>query len=885
MTTGGTPIAIEVAPEQTVEQAAAIQAVIESLPMSEPEKRKARKASGVRMTPKRQAVANAYAADKVIADAGSVEFSRNLRVSELLLALYPDQLEDQGGGSMTFADADGSFVGGRHIAYTEDQDGIEKFVAYGTYTAEVLGVPDGDESGGFDSARYVTTRYCGGDSVLGGLFLAKYRGDTDALVEFLTTDPDLAKIEAIASIAGDVEANRIADSIAEGIFEGKVGHFQVTDNLSVRTGSRQTIGLWEMVRSVDAEGKPVRRLERLTDWVMFRHAERLDYSTGGTVEKTYDVVLVDSDLTVHSLTNVSAADSLSPQVLRTKFSAGIRFDSSPAVRDRVADMLDILGKYDRRKVELRRYTGWTEIEGKATFLGMAGSVNADGIDMENRSAPLSGLDESDREAHAPRYAVGFAKLPDEPRDAVKAIPAFLNIFPRKRRVGVAMIGMAFAAPLALSDRAAFDMQAVSDSGKSLVSSCLQSFWTVGLPMRKFLINLVADSPTSTKNWLAWNRHLLAIADDARTNGESATDNAASKKLTAELHQLAYGQAAGGRANTVGGAQKRGQVVSPVMFTAEILPEQTAILNRSVSVRLEKGDIGISAPQGQENPVDTFFRTMSETGVANAMFASYLQFLAHGMDEGTLRGPDDTLLPLPALGQWGARQAKDSYTRLGAGNRTAEVVGYVAAGWEGIFKWAEHHGVADALPSRAEVDAELRQLVLDSSSSVHTADPGEILLQAIAGAIESEKFHLLSSTGGRPVHNPKTTSRLSGWRRRDYDSAAAEWEPRGAKAGQWSADGRWVLILPSAVTAAAKMDNRINLKTAMEITDAAFAKCDKDLSFNPKSKDSKCSTKMGIGSRGARGYVFSATQLGLEDAMPEEALAAAVVEVEEIEEEF
>lgn len=880
MTTGETLIETL---EQTTEQAAAIQALIERLPMSEGEKRKARKATGIRMTPQRHAAASNYAADKIVADAGSTEFTRNLPVSELLLALYPDQLEDQGDGSMVFADADGSFVGERHIAYKEDVDGIERFVAYGTYTAEVLGVPDGDDSGGFDSARYIATRYCGGDSVLAGMFLAKYRGETDALVEFLGTDPDLAKIKAIASIEDSVEADRIADSIAEGIFEGKAGHFQITNNLWIRTGSRQMVGLWENVTSYDEAGNVVTAPSRVTDWIMFRHAERLDYSAAGTIDKTYDIVLVDSDLAVHNLTGISAADSLSPQVLRTKFSAGIVFDSTPAVRDKVANMLDILGKYDRKRIELRRYTGWTEIDGKATFLGMAGSVNRDGIDMDNRSAPLSGLDESDREAHAPRFAVGFAKLPDDVRTAVKAIPAFIDIFPRKRRVGVAMIGMAFAAPLALSDRAAFDMQCVSDSGKSLSSSCLQSFWMVGLPMRKFLINLVADSPTSTKNWLAWNRHLLGIADDARTNGESATDNASSKKLTAELHQLAYGQASGGRANALGGAQKRGQVVSPVMFTAEILPEQTAILNRSVSVRLEKGDIAISAPEGQEAPVDVFFRTMSETGVANSLFASYLQFLARGMDEGTLRGTDPSLLPLPALGQWGAQKAKDAYRRLG-NNRTAEVVGYVAAGWEGIFAWAEHHCVEGMLPSRAEVDAELRQLVLDSTATVHTADPGEILLQAIAGAIESEKFHLLSATGGRPVHNGHASSRLSGWRRRDYDSPAAEWEPRGAKAGQWSADGRWILILPSAVTAAAKIDSRINTKTALEITDAAFAKCDKDLSYNPKSKDSKCSTKMGIGSRGARGYVFSAAQLGLEDAMSEDAVSADI-EPEEVEEEF
>lgn len=865
MTTGGIPIETL---EQTAEQASAIQAIIESLPMSEPEKRAARKAAGVRMTPRRQAVANAYAADKIVADAGSLEFSRNLPVSELLVALYPDQIEDQGGGSMVFADSDGSFVGGRHIAYTEDEDGIEKFVAYGTYTAEFLGVPDGDESGGFDSARYVATRFCGGDTVLAGLFLAKYRGDSDALIEFLETDPDLDKVKAIASIAGDVEAGRIADSIAEGIFGGKVGHFQVTDSLSVRTGSKETIGLWENVSSYDDKGNHVSRQERVTDWVMFRHAERLDHSAAGTIDKTYDIVLVDSDLVVHSLTGVTAADSLSPQILRMRFSAGIRFDSSPAVRDKVADMLDILGKYDRSKIELRRYTGWTEIDGKVTFLGMAGSVNRDGIDLENRSAPLNGLDESDREANAPRYAVGFARLPEDVREAAKAIPAFLDTIPNKRRAGVAMLGMAFAAPLALSDRAAMDLQAVSDSGKSLVCSALQSFWTVGLPMRKFLIALVSDSPTSTKNWLAWNRHLLAIADDSRTNGASVQENAKSTALTAELHQLGYGQASGGRANASGGAQKRGQVVSPVMFTAEILPEQTAILNRSVSVRLEMGDIALSAPNGQEAPVDSFFRTMSETGVANSMFASYLQFLAKGMDDGTLRGTDPSLSALAGLGQWGAQKAKDAYRRLG-NNRTAEVVGYVAAGWEGIFTWAEHHGVADVLPSRAEVDAELRHLVFDSSTTVGGADPGEILLQAISGAIESGKFHLLAADSLRPKHNPDTTSHMSGWKRRDYDSAAPEWEAKGVKAGHWSADGRWILILPSAVTAAAKFDGRISTKTSMEVADAAFAKCEKDLSFNPKAKDSKCSTKMGIGSRGARGYVFSAAQLGLEDAMPDD----------------
>jgi hypothetical protein len=874
MTAGGNPIETL---EQTAEQAAAIQAIIESLPMSEPEKRAARKAAGVRMTPRRQAVANAYAADKIVADAGSVEFSRNLRVSELLVALYPDQLEDQGNGSMVFADSDGSFVGGRHIAYAEDEDGIEKFVAYGTYTAEVLGVPDGDDSGGFDSARYVSARYCGGDSVLAGLFLAKYRGDSDALIEFLETDPDIDKVKAIASIAGEVEADRIADSIAEGIFDGKVGHFQITDTLSVRTGSKDTIGLWETVGSYDEKGTHVSREERVTDWVMFRHAERLDHSAAGATDKSYDIVLVDSDLAVHSLTGVSAADSLSPQILRMRFSAGIRFDSSPSVRDKVADMLDILGKYDRSRIELRRYTGWTEIDGKATFLGMAGSVNADGIDLENRSAPLKGLDESDREANAPRYAVGFARVPEDIRAAAKAVPAFLDIIPNKRRAGVAMLGMAFAAPLALSDRAALDLQSVSDSGKSLACSGLQSFWMVGLPMRKFLIALVSDSPTSTKNWLAWNRHLLAIADDARTNGASAQENIKSTALTAELHQLGYGQAAGGKANASGGAQKRGQVVSPVMFTAEILPEQTAILNRSVSVRLEMGDIVLSAPEGQDAPIDTFFRTMSETGVANSMYASYLQFLAQGMDDGTLRGTDPTLSPLAALGQWGAQKAKDAYRRLGA-NRTAEVVGYVGAGWEGIFAWAEHHGVADVLPSRAEVDAELRQLVFDSSTTVHGADPGEILLQAVAGGIESGKFHLLSADSDRPKHNKKTSSHLSGWKRRDYDSSAAEWESRGSKAGHWSADGRWILILPSALKDAAKLDRRISTKTEMEIADAAFAKCDKALSYNPKSKDSKCSTKMGIGSRGARGYVFSAAQLGLEDAMPEEVPAASAVAV-------
>lgn len=35
-------------------------------------------------------------------------------------------------------------------------------------------------------------------------------------------------------------------------------------------------------------------------------------------------------------------------------------------------------------------------------------------------------------------------------------------------------------------------------------------------------------------------------------------------------------------------------------------------------------------------MDTFLGDMAETGVADSAFASYLQFLAQGMDDGTLR---------------------------------------------------------------------------------------------------------------------------------------------------------------------------------------------------------------------------------------------------------
>ena len=503
-----------------------------------------------------------------------------------------------------------------------------------------------------------------------------------------------------------------------------------------------------------------------------------------TGEATYTVDLVRRDRRRFTAGGFTASNAHNPVTVTDRLNAGVKLPTSSTDRRRVENMLRSLGSEDSLELTSQfTATGWLVEDGApAVFLAPAGSVTAAGV-----TKAFSVVEPIGSQAGALQPAqrlLGWDTVPVTPEELVAAassIDAFLRIAPKRRDLGIALLGAMFAAPLALSTRTTVILHAKPGVGKSQMASATQSFYSgVGVDGRSFTMTLGKGSTAVSAEIIAsWGRHALSFYDDFRFIG-SPKDDATMSSVVSTIVQSNYGSDGASKGTQAGGIRSSRTADGVGVITAETMPTSEAIVSRSVGVELRPGDIKME-PRGA-SPFDLFVKQFAESGLARSMNAHYLAFLAARIDE------------FGNLAEFRrANDARKNSWFSERGGRTTETASVLAAGWMIARDWATANGIEHLLPTQEEIDETLNAIVETNEAATADSNPAMQI-------VEKARDMLHGSTGYlRPHHrgDPAVYPELYGWERVET-AWEVRWEHGNRKLlGVASIDGKHIALVADA----------------------------------------------------------------------------------------
>ena len=505
------------------------------------------------------------------------------------------------------------------------------------------------------------------------------------------------------------------------------------------------------------------------------------------VEKSFTAQIVDKlGRVTTTRASVPAATAFSPSRLVIELEeAGVALPISSDGRRRVEAMLLQLGAADRNRVRTFSAIGWMQDrDGKHAFLAPRGSVTATGL--TDRYTVTGSLEAKSAATLSPAArGIGWDRLPED-RDALRraapAIQAMFAITPANPGISTALFGITAAAPLPQASGTTVILAGTTGSGKSLVMSVAQSFYSsIGITSKHFIGGFVGRSSLpGLAARAAWSRFLAATYDDFRQSHDEPKVNEDARAALTAMVQIHYGADEAAKATQTGGGRAVRDVRTMGIVSAEEPPTTEAIVNRAVIVPVSDTDI-LRSPRGS-SPLDNWGKEFADTGEARALFGAYLQWVAARLDDkGIYRVEADV----------------EAVRKSWASERTerAAVTGSVLwVGWAFFRRFATEVGFADLLPSEDEISAHIMALVESNRATVGGSNPGRRIIDHIRDSLAAKSGHLVNSAKDQPIH----AIELFGW-----DAGYDEPRPCGRVLGVVSDDFAHVVVTADAVSRAAR----------------------------------------------------------------------------------
>jgi hypothetical protein len=704
-----------------------------------------------------------------------------------------------------------------------------------------------------------------------------------AAVDAVVLDPAVE-----ADIAAQVEAMVAPVSITQAIKAWTGTPYPIAENVHAIVGGKHH-GLWMLVSSqVDDENAPqvgkakkkktVEDAVQISTWVAYRSASSSEVAADGTStigKRTVTIVTAARKTSV--LHDVAAADAINPNFVAANSQYGLLLPSDAKEFIAIKNMLSVLADDEREEVENHRYCAFRQLpSGKFVMMMPNGSVAADHIDVENRSAMPEGI-EGQRGAAVLR-SMGFHGAYTGPiAEAAKSVDRLVKIAPARPEIGITLLGTMWIAPIGASLQGTVMLFGDSDSLKSVAVSCLQGFWSA-VPMDGK--NLPMAIPNASKagalRLAAWyGSSVPVIADDYRTT-MSQKENDSANAVLAALAQGAYSNSLELKASGATGLRTSQTIAAPVIFTAEKAAESRAISNRMVTISINAGDIGGQRGVEGKDTIAAFRREDGLTGKARATLADYMAWIAGQLDTGTGIAAPHWMgqPPMEAMTQW----ADEKRLSIGAGTsgRAFELSAGFLSGWEAAWLWAADRGITDLLPTRDQVTAAYDLTAASSVEAEAEANHSTIILEVISNMVASGAGHITNSRGLMEAKDQDGLALISGYRPMGMGMTPV---PQGIKIGHWSSDFKHVLVSVAAAEKAKLQRPATSQDSAAEIK--RFMANAQDPAFASSTPGGQASRKLDIhigrvGDAKAptakgyipRGYPILASKLGLAWEQPE-----------------
>lgn len=566
------------------------------------------------------------------------------------------------------------------------------------------------------------------------------------------------------------------------------------DGLAVRLGDDTAL-----VRRIATEAGGYFHAE-VVPWVAFRSRRvtlhRVDENGNirPTDDETFDVCVIHQRYGVEVLERLTASQSASVKYLAEHSRLGL---AVPKTRDDVARVNAMLTAFGARDVteyvNRMAAAGWMRDPrhgGKAVFLAPAGSVTASGVsrDYEVVEPPKS----EDEALPAAARDQGYDRIPegDELREAAESLPAFLGMFEQNPALGLLLLSQEFVAPLALPRRFTVWIKGPRDSGKSQAMSAAQSFSSgVGMDGASFHGSLITASAAFIDSICIWNRHGVLYFDDAKLEDTDKNTNQSRNTIWDEMLRAIYTGQSRAKGLQNGGIRAQHMFSSAAVVSAEVPPPAGSAFSRAIEVPFRRGDVDLD---GAENRFDAFRTRFGDTGLARALKAAYLQWLAAEIDEHGWeqyrRASRDLRSSLVA------ERSADSDE-----GRSYELISIAEAGLEKLRAFLAVHGLDDRLPAHEEVRRHLLSVRAQTVEASKEASPARQIIEAIENRIRGYAMHVKGMTDDGA---PDESARLAAYGWAFPDEGAEHRRPMGAEAGKLSADGKVVLVPSEVIRAVA-----------------------------------------------------------------------------------
>lgn len=723
--------------------------------------------------------------------------------------------------------------------YPARDEGWETVTVFGERLAAKLGM---DSKHRTWSAFDVLKWRCGGDTSLAAR-IARQCPDFESLTAALTTHKTA---EALAEAFLEITA-----SVPEAITARSGNYISVGKSTYAVIGGRKH-GLWLTKEIEDIPGKSQTVHEQITDWIAWRPEvikqlrinDRCQPEPVGQVgAERYTVEVVTKGGKRYPRSGFTVEKSTSARDVIDATNAGVELPISLAHRGMADNMLRTLGHADQRTIASYTSIGWCYPDGKTpVYLCPYGSISPDGVTDEYSVGPPDGSDMTGLGTAMKRTGFTGANMPID--EAAEAVRLFCEIAPSKPEIAIALLGLVWSAVLRLATRGVVVVTGETDSGKSLLSSAVQSFFTdvpIGAKDAPSLY-IPTSSKTGAEGVMAWYRDGLAVCDDYRRADDDRNANAKMAEVLSSLVQSGYGASPGAKATQTGGMRGSRDQAASVLITAEVSADQAAIRNRSITLPVGRAD----EVTKRGGPLDVF-KTVAQVGAPRSLMAHYLMYLARR----AAAKPDG----LNLLAKSARRRADSHYDRL-PGKRNAETVAVLATGWELFREFAEDTGIESFLPSEAKVDRALRDLASLNADSAAETDPGRKVLTQMSDMIAGNCGHLLSCSGERPTvdgYSPGWVQTISS----GTNSETVRWDPTGPLLGYISADQTKVLVVKSGIQDAMRTA-RLDGLTHPQVYDAV-ARLSVPMGIKAGTR---CPPSLGI-ERRPEGFVVDISWFGLD----------------------
>ena len=435
------------------------------------------------------------------------------------------------------------------------------------------------------------------------------------------------------------------------------------------------------------------------------------------------------------------------------------------------NVLSELGAHDGSRDTRIAYEamGWAHIDGQWTYVAPRGGVTTDGIVELAVTSP--GNDDDSDALPAVLGEIGFDRVVsgDELRSAAGAIRAFQDMMIADHSAPYLLLGTVFSSVLPHPTQTVLDVVGRTGSGKTNVARAALGFLSTA---RKVTADLTSKpSLVGLQARAAWSRHGLCLWDDYRA--ESAQNDPEMRKNASSLIQMHLTGDDAAKSNKNRGTGKSNPVQCFGILTSEqIVDGGEGIANRLLVTEVAKGDV-LLEPKGS-SPYDRWNHDYEDSGLARALMASYLQFIAEQIERaGSLRAFEREV----------AERRGQLLDRLPT-SRTLTSAAMILVGWEFLFDFAEQAGFDDLLPEYDEIEAAILAGANAADVAASEANTARRLIERTRDKIAAGAAFV----GAEGLTQPKSWDAL-GW-----EKVRGSIQPRTrANVGIITPDEQWIVV--------------------------------------------------------------------------------------------